>query len=230
MKYIKESSKKVLKERREYTIFGSVNVFVKDPLTSQDIDMTGVISNIEDTIPSKYFYNIDMIIIGRFEEVEGRGLRAAFMDGAIYVTNDQPSEEQIFEDIIHEVAHAVEKEYGQEIYADGKLESEYLAKKKTFLNNLSANGIRIPNRIRQGVEYSKMFDEFLHYQIGFEKSNNLSMGIFLSPYSSVSISEYFATAFEYYYVQSDYKYLMTLCPVVFQKIESINQGEEYANF
>ena len=224
-KYIQESHSRSLRERKEYMMFGTVNVFIKDSFTN-NIDMTSVISDIEDTIPSKFFYNIDMVIIGKFEELESRGIRAAFMDGAIYVTNDQPSESQVFEDVIHEIAHSVEKEYGQELYGDGKVESEYLAKKKRFLDNLAANGVRVPNRIRHGVEYSKVFDEFLHFEMGFEKANNLSMGVFLTPYSSVSISEYFATAFEHYYVESDFATLSAMCPVVYEKIENINnQGE-----
>lgn len=224
-KYITESSNKVLSERKEYHIFGNVNVFIKDPM-SRDINMTSVISDVEDIIPSKFFYNIDMVMVGDFEDLNSRGIRAAFMDGAIYVTNNQPSEEQLLEDIIHEVAHSVEKEYGMYLYSDKKLEEEYAGKKKAYLDMLSAHGVKVPNRIRYGVEYSRMFDEFLHYELGFEKANTLCMGIFLSPYSSVSISEYFATAFEHYYVAGDFSTLSKMCPVVYEKIKNINDGED----
>ena len=59
MKYVQESHERSLKERKEYTLFGTVNVFIKDAF-STDIDMTSVISDIEDTIPTKFIYNIDM--------------------------------------------------------------------------------------------------------------------------------------------------------------------------
>ena len=76
-------------------------------------------------------------MIGKFKELEQRGIRAAFLDGGIYVTNEQPSDEQLFEDIIHEVAHAVEKMYDYDLYADTKIELEYLSKKKRFIALLS---------------------------------------------------------------------------------------------
>lgn len=222
--YIKESSRRVLSERREYNMFGRIEVFIKDPLPSE-VDMTDVIKDLEDIVPSKLMYNIDMLMVGQFQELNSRGIRAAFMDGAIYVTNQQPNSEQILEDIIHEIAHSVELEYGDVIYSDGLLEREYLQKKKMFLDKLSSHGVKIPNRLRVGVEYSKMFDEFLHYEIGFEKSNNISMGIFLEPYSSVSISEYFATVFEYYFMSEDLEYLKRLSPVAYDKISKLNQEE-----
>lgn len=219
MSYIKQS---ILKERKEYTMMGRINIFIKDALPNE-INMTSVIQDIEDIVPSHLMYNIDMVMVGQFAELNSRGIRAAFMDGGIYVTNDQPSGEQLLEDIIHEISHSVELEYGDRIYSDGYLEDEYLRKKKLFLDKLSAQGVKVPNRIRVGSEYSKAFDEYLHYEVGYEKANNLCMGIFLDPYSSVSISEYFATAFEYYYMSEDVQYLKNLCPVLYSKLVALDE-------
>ncbi len=211
-----------MRERKEYTIFGTINVFVKDPL-SQEINLTNVIMDLEETIPQHLFHEVDMIIIGQFNELKDRGVRAAFMDGAVYATNEQPSEEQLFEDIIHEIAHSVEKSYHYEIYGDDLIEKEYLGKKKRFLDLLQANGVRVPNRIRYETEYSKLFDEFLFYQLGYDKVTPFSQGLFLSPYASVSVSEYFATAFEYYFVQSNLSYVRELCPQLFIKLRKISE-------
>ena len=39
---------KIMKERKEFTIFGNIQVFVKDPLP-EEIDLTNVIMNLEDS-------------------------------------------------------------------------------------------------------------------------------------------------------------------------------------
>lgn len=220
-KYITKSHKNIMRERKEFTIFGTINVFVKDSLP-QEINLTNTIMELEDTIPQHLFHDIDMIIIGQFNELNSRGIRAAYMDGAVYATNEQPSEEQLFEDIVHEIAHAVEKSYEYDIYGDDSVEKEYLGKKKRFLDLLQANGIRVPNRIRYEIEYSKLFDEFLFYEIGYDKVAPFSQGLFLSPYASVSVSEYFATAFERYFVQSD-AYVKEICPQLFNKLKEISE-------
>ena len=211
-----------MKERKEFTIFGNIQVFVKDALPD-DIDLTNVIMDLEDSIPAHLFYEVETVLVGKFKEVEDRGLRAVYLDGGIYVTNEQPSEEQLFEDIVHEVAHAVEKMFEAEIYSDDKVEKEYLGKKKRFLDLLSAGGVKVPSRLRYETEYSKLFDEFLFYQLGYDAVAPYCQGLFLSPYSSVSISEYFATAFEFYFVQSDPTYVRKISPELFEKLNKISE-------
>jgi hypothetical protein len=220
--YIKKSHNKTMKERKEFTIFGNIQVFVKDALPD-DIDLTNVIMDLEDSIPAHLFYEVETVLVGKFKEVEDRGLRAVYLDGGIYVTNEQPSEEQLFEDIVHEVAHAVEKMFEAEIYSDDKVEKEYLGKKKRFLDLLSAGGVKVPSRLRYETEYSKLFDEFLFYQLGYDAVAPYCQGLFLSPYSSVSISEYFATAFEFYFVQSDPTYVRKISPELFEKLNKISE-------
>ena len=211
-----------MKERREFTIFNNIQVFVKDALP-QGIELTNVIMDLEDSIPAHLFYEVETVLIGQFKEIEDRGLRAVYLDGGIYVTNKQPSEEQLFEDIVHEVAHAVEKMFQAQIYSDNEIEKEYLGKKKRFLDLLSAGGVKIPNRLRYETEYSKLFDEFLFYQLGYEAVAPYCQGLFLSPYSSVSISEYFATGFEHYFVQSDLDYVRKISPQLFEKLKKISE-------
>lgn len=214
-----------MKERKEFTIFNNIHVFVKDALP-QEIELTNVIMDLEDSIPAHLFYEVETVLIGQFKEIEERGLRAVYLDGGIYVTNEQPSEEQLFEDIVHEVAHAAEKMFEADIYSDDKIEEEYLGKKKRFLDLLIAAGVKVPNRLRYETEYSKLFDEFLFYQLGYEAVAPYCQGLFLSPYSSVSISEYFATGFEYYFVQSDLDYVKKISPQLFEKLKKISDTGE----
>lgn len=213
-------------ERKEYTVFGTINLFVKDPLPPE-IDLTKIIMDLEDTMPPHLFYEVETIMVGQFKELEQRGIRAAFLDGGIYVTNDQPSEDQMFEDIIHEVAHAVEKMYDLDLYADTRVETEYLAKKKRFVDLLGAHGINVPNRLKYETEYFKAFDEFLYYEVGYERLIEFTKGLFITPYAAVSVSEYFATAFEAFFVQGDESYIKEISPELFTKLRQIStQGEE----
>tara|TARA_Y100000114_G_scaffold70920_1_gene64887 strand:- start:1472 stop:2155 length:684 start_codon:yes stop_codon:yes gene_type:complete len=223
--YIKKSHKNNLQERKEYTVFGSVNLFIKDPLP-RDIDVSSIIMDLEDTIPRKFFHEIDIVLVGQIPELIDRGLRGAYLDGGIYITNEQPSDEQMFEDIVHEIAHAVEKTYEFELYGDGNIEREYTSKKITFLNLMHANGISVPNRIKYENEYSKAFDEFLYYTLGYEKVEKFSNGLFISPYAPVSISEYFATAFEAYFVNTQQEYVKKISPYLYEKIREITKEEE----
>lgn len=214
-----------MKERKEFTLFGTISIFIKDPLP-KDVDMTNVIMDLEDTIPPHFLYQVETILVGQFKELKDREIRGAYLDGGIYVTNEQPSEEQLFEDIVHEIAHSVEKMFEYELYADGMIEKEYVAKKIRFLDLLSANGINVPHRLRYETEYSKMFDEFLFFQIGYEKIAPFTEGLFLTPYASVSVSEYFATAFEHYFVESNAEYVRKICPILFNKIKEFEKPGE----
>jgi hypothetical protein len=214
-----------MSERKEFSLFGSINVFIKDPLP-EGVDMTNVIMDLEDTIPPHLLYEVETILVGQFKDLDDRGIRAAYMDGGIYVTNQQPSDEQLFEDIVHEVAHSVEKMFDYDLYADGKLETEYLGKRKRFVDLMVADGVRIPNRLRYETEYSKVFDEFLHYDLGHDKAINYAMGLFISPYASVSVSEYFATGFEMFFIQVDSAQIKEMSPELFNKLSNISkQGE-----
>jgi hypothetical protein len=223
--YIRSSSSKVIKERKEFSLFGTINIFIKEPLP-EGISMTNVVMDLEDTIPPHLLYEVETIIVGQFKDLNDRGVRAAYMDGGIYVTNQQPSDEQLFEDIVHEIAHSVEKMLDYDIYADGRLETEYLGKRKRFIDLMVADGVRIPNRLRYETEYSKPFDEFLHYDLGYDRAINYAMGLFISPYASVSVSEYFATGFEMFFVQADSAQIKEMSPELFNKLNDISkQGE-----
>ena len=224
--YVTHSVKQSLKERKEYQVFGHTNVFIKDPLP-QSMDMTSVLATIEKDIPDYLFYDIDTILVGQFDDLNSRGVKAAYMDGAIYVTNDQSGNEDLVDDIVHEVAHSVEKMAGRELYGDGALEQEFLGKKKRFLDILSVRGYNIPNELHTTSEYSKEFDEFVFFNLGFEKAGNMTRGLFIVPYASISLSEYFATGFEAYFLRKERGYLSQVSPILYKKIDELtNYSEE----
>jgi Mlc titration factor MtfA (ptsG expression regulator) len=53
----------------------------------------------------------------------------------------------------------------------------------------------------------------------------MTVGLFCSPYGATSIREYFANAFEYYFIK-DPKYVKKVSPRVYVKINQLSK-EEY---
>ena len=49
--------------------------------------------------------------------------------------------------------------------------------------------------------------------LAYPKLNNLTQGLFLGAYSTVSLREYFARGFEEYYL-GDHTYLKQICPYI----------------
>ena len=125
--YIKKRNKLI--ENKNLTFFGSINVFIKDNFL-EDINLKSVLNKIENLLPAYYVNNIDALYVGQFKDFLEKDTNAAYKNGALYITNDQDDEEDMVDDIIHEIAHAVEEIAGSEIYGDDKIEIEFLGKRK----------------------------------------------------------------------------------------------------
>ena len=63
-----------------------------------------MLRKIEQLIPRDFTYGVELVVVGQFDELDKRGVKAVFLDGAIYVTNDQSSVEDIFDDLVHEIS------------------------------------------------------------------------------------------------------------------------------
>jgi len=221
--YIAESSSSV----REYSAYGgTVHVVVKDPLPS-DISLNSVLQNLEKVIPSHFWYNCDSIMIGQFDELNNREVQAVYLDGAIYITNEQENEKDLFDDVLHEVAHVVEEMAGAEIYADGDLEREFLIKRNNLFNTLSNYGYnKIEKKSYLDPEHSTEFDNFLHKTVGYEHLALLTPELFVSPYGATSLSEYFANGFEHFFM-GDAHIVKEISPVLYDKLNTVSAFESY---
>ena len=217
--YIKESSDKILSERKEYHIFNRIYVYVKDPLP-QEINLTLVIQRIENTITDFLAREVESIFIGQFEELISREVDAVYDNGTIYITNEQDNEEDVFDDIVHEIAHSVEGWAGMEIYGDGAVEREFIAKRRKLFSILKNEGYDIDLIHFLNTEYSKNFDFFLYKSVGYDKLNMLTVGLFPSPNSATSIREYFAIGFEEY-IYGDRRDLKEVSPFLYEKISQL---------
>ena len=213
--YIKES----LKSSPERLLYNKITVFVKDPLP-EDIDLDYVLSSIEKKVPEHLVYGIDMAYVGQFEEFEDRQTNAAYKDGALYITNEQSDEDDMIDDIVHEMSHACEESYYSLIYSDGKIQNEFAGKRKKLFEILKAEEYKVDIEDFLNIDFSKEFDEFLYQEVGYDKLTFFTMGLFVSPYGATSYREYFANGFEHYFLTNP-QYVEVVSPAVYEKVDGL---------
>ena len=214
-KYIQES----IKKNMEKTLANRIPVVIKDPLP-ENINLDFILDLVEKTVPEHLLYGVDIIYVGQFEEFKDRGINAMYENGALYITNQQTDNEDMIDDIYHEIAHACEENYFSLIYADGKIQDEFLSKRKKLFDILSQEGYNVSMGDFLNIDYSEKFDELLHDEIGYEKLTFLTMGLFVSPYGATSFREYFANGFEHYFLEYP-GYIKNTSPAVYEKVDSL---------
>jgi len=222
--YIKESANNALKNRNEWHLLaGQIPIYILNKLPIQ-IDFKNVIETLEKNIPEMILKMIEGIYVGEFEELKDRNIQAVFKDGVIYLSSFKElpdvSDEIIVKDICHELAHAVEDNLGQEIYADGKIENEFNGKKQKLFSLLAHEGYHFAKEILFEPSLINHLDDLLYKEIGYDKLSLIIPGLFMSPYSITSIREYFANGLEDYLL-GDQKHLKKTCSALYNKINSI---------
>jgi len=218
--FVKEAASQ---PRREYHIYNDINVLIKDFPQSEEVDIPALLSKIEYTLPRYYFDNIDVVYVGEFEDLGDRN--AAFLDGAIYMTSTEPTTHDMLENIVHEVAHSLEGDHGDMLYGDQKVISEFLGKRERLRLILEQEGYTIPEEFYEQTEYNRNFDKFLMNAVGYPTLTYLTMGLFVSPYGATSLREYFANAFEHFYI-NDREDVKKVSPQVYLKIDYLHKTGE----
>jgi hypothetical protein len=213
--YLTES----LKNSKEKMLANKVPVIIKDKLPG-DIDLQFILDVVEKKIPEHFLYGIDIVYVGDFEEFKDREINALYQDGALYITNKQSNNEDMIDDIFHEIAHACEESYFSLIYSDGKIQDEFLTKRKKLFDILSQEGYNVSMGDFLNIDYTEEFDEFLHKEIGYDRLTFLTMGLFVSPYGATSWREYFANGFEHYFLEYP-GYIKNTSPAVYEKIDGL---------
>ena len=222
IEYLKES----VQRSGIYYLMGEIPVWSEDPLP-EHINLRAVLDKIEEMMPAAYFAYVDAVKIGTFPEMIDRELNAMYKDRVLYISNFQASEEDMYDDIIHEMAHAVEDHNRELIYGDQRLMVEFLGKRKRLYSILKSQGYDVTMEEFLNIKYNEEFDMFLYQDIGYEKLNNLVMGLFPGAYSVTSLSEYFAVGFERYYMKEG-KNLSKMCPILIKKIDLLDEiANEY---
>ena len=204
-----------------YTPTG-IHVYFKDALKNQNIDVEEVVSHLESVVPSHLTAEIEMIIVGEFEEFTRRSINAFYEGGTLYISNIQDNSADMFDDIIHETAHSLEQPYGYIIYGDGDVEKEFLSKRQKLYDILWSNGYRIPQNVLLDPEYNEDLDMFLYKDIGYDKLSYLVQGLFITPYAITSLREYFATGFTDFYLDpNNHSFLKKVSPFLYKKLTEL---------
>jgi hypothetical protein len=210
---------KMLKESNNFYTSSGIQIFTKDEIINDDINIDSVVAKFESHLPEHARDEIEMIIIGHFKEFEERGINAFYKNGAIHVSNVQDDAADLIDDLIHETAHSLEDAHGYFIYADQKLEKEFLRKRENLYNILWKTNYKAPFDMFMDSEYDQEFDEFLYQDIGYNKLSELLRGVFITPYAATSLREYFATGFtEFYLYPDNHNYLKKISPELYKKI------------
>lgn len=213
---IRESVEREISGRREWQIFGDVQLFVKD-YPPPSVNIQDIIQELEEKIPRKFVSGLDVIYVGQFEQLQRRNVEAVYEDGAIYVSNDQPTEDEFVESIGHEIAHVIEELAPMEVYGDGSIEEEFLGKRRRLWSILRAHGHAGEGDLKhfEEVDFSEKFDEYLYMKVGYPVLASLTMGLFMSPYGATSLREYFANAFEGFFLNDEKHYVKQISPAVY---------------
>ena len=212
--WVQESIKRNKRMKDEYMING-VSVFIKDALP-EEVNGEFIFDYISSRIPSYLMKNVEVIYVGQFPEMKERDINAFYENDAIYITNEQDDEMDMIEDIVHEVSHAVEHYNREAIYGDGKLQREFIAKRKR-LSTLLSQKFDVPNDFNINFEYDRAIDDFLYRDVGYDLLNQITVGIFPSAYAATSVSEYWAKGFEELFI-GEKTSLKNLCPVLYKKL------------
>ena len=159
--YLEMSQRRFENQRREYNMKNGIQIFIKDKMTN-NVKLKNVLDVVNSYIPSHLLGEIDSIYIGMFDDFEKKEVNAAYKDGAIYVSNEQDNEQDLIDDLVHEIAHSLEQPYGYTIYADQKLENEFLAKRKKLYEILEAEGLNPDLELFMETEYNPEMDQYLY--------------------------------------------------------------------
>lgn len=207
-----------------FVTVGSINIIIKDDL-KYDLNLDDV-KSVLTSLPKNFLINLDYIMFGDFDFLKQNGYNASYADGVIYVSNEQGSNLDVLDDIVHEIGHSVEERYDYLVYGDGVLEREFLKKRKLLNIEMKKSGIHIPEEMYLNPDYDENLDNIFANEIGYPSMTVISQGIYYSPYAATSLREYFANGFEAYFYHKDI-YLKKVSPLLFAKMEELEMGENH---
>ena len=211
--------------------WNGVQVNIKDPVTASDFSIKRVLQQVEKSVPRHLTRGIKQINIGQFEFLSKRHLQGLYTDSSIYVTNVQDSEEDLLDDIVHEIAHSVEKEFFDLIYADQKVKREFLKKRKKTWQIFKQQGLTGKMKYNDfiNLKYDSDFDSYIYKELGYDKIRSITSNIFCSPYGITSLREYFANGFEEFFYHKNLKKVRDLSPVLYNKFTQLIEIGENTN-
>tara|TARA_R110000824_G_scaffold65542_1_gene170613 strand:+ start:58 stop:711 length:654 start_codon:yes stop_codon:yes gene_type:complete len=205
-----------IREQKEFLLYNRIPVMIQDkPL----FNAQKVLKAVQTKIPQKLTNELDYVMISDSDYLKGREVDSIYQDGIIYMSANIEDDETALLSTVHEIAHSLEEAYPQ-IYEDETIETEFLGKRKKLYEILSAHGFDLSELDFFNAEYSEKFDDFLYLDVGYPLLRNLMSGLFLTPYAATSVREYFADAFEEYFVREQ-KSVKITSPAIYFKLEEL---------
>jgi len=224
--YIQQAQTRLLESVSNFYTPSGIHVYYKDELSNEEISVERVIDKVEDALPAHLLSEVEMVIIGWFKEFEERKLNAFYKDGTLYISNIQDDENDMYDDIVHEISHSLESALGYEIYGDQKIQTEFLQKRKFLYDLLKGVGYNLPLKIFMNPEYDENFDMLLYQQIGYNKLAEVMKGLFITPYAATSLQEYFATGFTEFYLDPNHNFFRRVSPELYKKLLLLQDPEK----
>jgi hypothetical protein len=219
LEYIKNANKRMSENPIGDFFVGELRIYIKEPVP-EHIDVRQCFAYILQKMPKIFYENIDKVFIGQFPFLRKREVDAIYKDGCIYITNNQEQNESLMADIVHEMAHAFENLKYNDIYGDQEIKKEFLSKRKALFDVLYRNNLLSGELSKQdfyNTEYSEKFDNYLYKTVGYDKLEPLIRNIFISPYAATCLREYFANAFEIFFV-NDLALVQKYTPHIYNKL------------
>jgi hypothetical protein len=198
-----------------------IEIFIKDEV-KENVSVRKVVEKLYSLIPRALLLNVRSIHIGQFSELKSRNLQAMYENSTIFATNEQSSNEDLLDDLIHEVAHSVEELYSSFIYDDDQIKKEFLQKRKQMWITLKGKGFEIELEKFLNVKYVEDFDMFLYKEVGYPLLSSVVASLFYSPYAATSLREYFANGFESFFMNKDIGRLKNISPTLYKKISKLS--------
>ena len=212
---------------KEYSLFDKPVYLLAD--LPGHLDLIRVLNTIENKIFRSLTGNFENIYVGQFDDFEsdGRHFNALYKDGTIYVSATQDDDADMIDDIVHEIAHSLEKSNYEEIYGDQALEKEFLAKRK-YLYHLAPSKKRANLVYFLNPDYDVNFDMYLYKDLGYDLLRTLASELFYSPYAITALKEYWANGFEHYFL-GDRQKLKDISPILYNKIVNLIEFKKEEN-
>jgi len=216
--YIKEKRGNYSKSGTYF--WNGIELIVKDKLP-ENINLNKVLETMGVMCPESLLRKINSIQIGQFDKLQNRGVDAVFDNkDNLIITNDQDNNYDVLDDIVHEIAHIAEDQYSDKIYGDDKIKYELLNKRKKLRARLEQVGYDTSQYDFLSLKYDEDFDNYLWKKVGYSNLAQIAHDIFLSPYAATSLREYWADAFEDYFMK-DRKLVRQYSPAIYDKINEL---------
>ena len=229
IKHLQEKQNRLLNKQTNFYTPTGIHVYFQEPFVNLENDLERVMAAVEAKMPLHLLSEVEMVIVGWFDEFAERSINAFYQDGTVYISNLYQDEEDIYSDIIHEISHSIETDHGYFLYGDEKLKDEFLRKRKYLHDILWSMGYKAPESFFADVEFSEEFDMFLYQKIGYDKLATVMQGMFITPYAATSLREYFATGFTEFYLDSNNNFLSKVSPQLYKKIIALQDPEKLDN-